>query len=88
MAHFPKSSLLEVGYLLCGSRIQPKKQFKVQIMGILEEIDSFLLTKNALMKRCQKIWAGPSPPFIWKKSKRTAAFVRETFLSVGGKSGA
>ena len=29
-----------------------------------------LLTKNALMKRWQKVWAGPSPP----KSKRTAAF--------------
>ena len=28
--------------MLCGSCIQPKKQLKVQIIGILEEIDSFL----------------------------------------------
>ena len=26
------------------------------------------------MKRCQKIWAGPSVPLIWTKSKRTAVF--------------
>ena len=26
-------------YLLCGSCIQPKKQFKVQIIGILDEMD-------------------------------------------------
>ena len=26
-----------------------------------------------------KIWAGPSPPLIWTKSKRTATFFRETF---------
>ena len=35
-----------------------------------------LLTKNALMKRWQKIWAGP-PPLIWTKSKRTATFFRD-----------
>ena len=42
-----------------------------------------LLTKNALMKRCQKNWAGPSPPLIWTKSKRTAAF----FWDVLGEDG-
>ena len=31
------------------------------------------------MKSGQKIWAGPSPPLIWTKSKRTATFFRETF---------
>ena len=29
------------------------------------------MTKNAPTKRWQKIWAGPSPPLIWTKSKRT-----------------
>ena len=38
-----------------------------------------LLTKNALMKRCQKIWAGP--PLIWTKSKRPAVSPRETVLN-------
>ena len=32
------------------------------------------MTKNALVKRRQKIWAGLSPLLIWTKSKRTAAF--------------
>ena len=33
---------------------------------------------------CEKwtnIWAGPSPPLIWTKSKRTATFFRETSLT-------
>ena len=40
-----------------------------------------LSTKSALMKRLQKIWAGPSspPPLIWTKSKRTAFFSQDTF---------
>ena len=41
-----------------------------------------LLTKNALKKRCQKIWVGPSPPLIWTKSKRTPAFYRKTFSNL------
>ena len=47
--------------------IQPKKQFKVQIIGILEEIDSLLMTKNALTKRCQKFWAGTSPAWLFNE---------------------
>ena len=44
-----------------------KKQFKVQIIGTLEKIDSYYMTKNALM--------GPSPtPLIWTKFKRKATF--------------
>ena len=31
------------------------------------------------VKSGQKIWAGPSPPLIWTKSKRTATFFREAF---------
>ena len=34
------------------------------------------------MKRCQKFGQGPPPPLIWTKSKRTAAFFRETFPNV------
>ena len=33
--------LIKAEYLLCGSCIQPKKQFKVLIIGILKEKDSF-----------------------------------------------
>ena len=35
------SSQIKAENVLCGSCIQPKKQFKVQIIGILEEVDSF-----------------------------------------------
>ena len=43
--------------------MQPKKQLKVQYIGIFEEIDSFFLTKNALLKRGPKIsgMGRPSP---------------------------
>ena len=43
--------------------MQPKKQLKVQYIGICEEI-LFLLTKNALLEKGQKIraWVGPRPP--------------------------
>ena len=34
------SSQIKAEDVLCGSCMQPKKQFKVQIIGILEEIDS------------------------------------------------
>ena len=69
MTHYPKFFLIKVMYL--------KKQFKVQIIGLLEEKRLLLLTKNALMKRRQKIGQG-LPPLVWTKSKRTAAFFRET----------
>ena len=41
MTHIQNSSQIKAEDVLCGSCIQPKKQFKVQIIGILEEIDSF-----------------------------------------------
>ena len=69
MTHYPKlflnkGRILALWVMYC---IQPKKkQFKVQIIGILEEI----LIKNAPVKRS-------SPPLIWTKSKRTAAFFSE-----------
>ena len=66
--------------MLCGSCIQPKKQFKVQIIGILEEIDSFYWPKMHWLKGAKKF--GQAPPshshLIWTKSKRTA-FFRDAF---------
>ena len=44
--------------MFCGSCIQPQKQFRVQIIGILEEIDSFYWPKMRLWKG-----AGPLPSF-------------------------
>ena len=38
-----------------------KKQFKVQIIGILEEIDSFYWPKMHLWKGDKKIGQGPAP---------------------------
>ena len=49
--HYPKFFKKKAEYLLCGSCVQPKKQFKVQIIGILEEIDppSFRHGNHALI---------------------------------------
>ena len=55
-----------------------KKQFKFQIIGILEEIHSFYWPKMHLWKGDKKIGQGPPPSLIWTKSKRTAVFPRET----------
>ena len=64
MTHYPKFKK-KAEYLLCGSCIQPTKQFKVQIIGILEEIDSFI----DLLKMWQKICAAP-PPHLNKIQKQ------------------
>ena len=34
------------------------------------------------VKSGPKIWAGPSPPLIWTKSKRTATFIGRLSLSL------
>ena len=60
MTHYPEFFLNKgriFALWVMYTTIQPKKQFKVQIIDILEELP--LLTKNALMKRSQKIWASP-----------------------------
>ena len=44
--------------------MQPKKQLKVQYIGIFEEIDSFYWPKMHLLKEGQKIWAWVDPPPI------------------------
>ena len=64
--------------LLCGSCIQPKKQFKVQIIGILEEIDSFYWQKCTYEKVTKNLGRALHP-LMWTKSIITATFFRETF---------
>ena len=60
--------------MLCGSCIQPKKQLKFQIIGILEEIDSFYWPKMHFFKRCQKKIEQPPPPSIHSGNARKNAF--------------
>ena len=55
--------------------MQPITQFEVQIIGILEYNGLLLLAKNTLVKRCQKIWAGP-PPSFGQKPKEQQFFLR------------
>ena len=54
--------------------IQPKKQFKVQIIGILEEIDSFYWPKMHLWKGAKKIGQSLSPPHLEKIQKNSSFF--------------
>ena len=58
--------------------MQPKKELKVQYIGIFEEIDSFLLTKNALLKRGPKnLGMGrPPPPLIRAMPERKHFFFK------------
>ena len=37
----PKNAAVLLDFVQINTKIQPKKQFKVQIIGIFEEIDSF-----------------------------------------------
>ena len=55
--------------------MQPKKQLKVQYIGIFEEIDSFL-TKKALLERGPKIsgMGIPPPPYSGNARKKTLFF--------------
>ena len=48
-------------YILCILNL--KKQLKVQIIIILEEIDFFYWPKMHFLKICQKIGQGPPPLF-------------------------
>ena len=56
--------------------MQPKKQLKVQYIGIFEEINSFLLTKNALLERGPKNsgMGNPPPPYSGNARKKTFFF--------------
>ena len=55
--------------------MQPKKQLKVQYIGIFEEIDSFYWPKLQLLKKGQKsrAWVDP-PPLILEMPERKRFF--------------
>ena len=53
-----------------------KKQFKVQIIGISEEIDSFYWPKLHLWKGDKKFEQGPPP--LLDKIQKNSNFFRET----------
>ena len=57
--------------------MQPKKQFKFQINGILEDIDSFYRPKMQLWKVDKKFGQGP-PPHL-DKIQKNSYFFHETF---------
>ena len=59
--------------------IQPKKQFKVQIIGILEEIDSFYGPKMHFWKGEKIFGQGPPPPSFGQNPKEQQLLFRETF---------
>ena len=60
--------------------MQPKIQLKVQYFGIFEEIDSFLLTKNALLEKGPKnSGMGRPPPLIWAMHGRKRFFCIDVF---------
>ena len=63
--------------MLFGSCIQHKKQFRVQIIGILEEIYSFNWPKMQLWKGDKKIGQGPPSPHL-DKIQKNSYFFRES----------
>ena len=54
--------------------------FKVQIIGILEEIDSFYWPKMHLWKGAKKIGQGPPPSHLDKIQKNSSFFLRRPSL--------
>ena len=56
--------MLYVLYIIIPYIYNLKKQFKVQIIGILEEADSFIDQKRTSWKCDKKFGEGPSP-LIW-----------------------
>ena len=54
--------------------MQPKKQLKVQYIGIFEEIDSFYWPKMHLWKCAKKFGQGAPPPHLDKIRKNSNFF--------------
>ena len=54
--------------------MQPKKQLKVQYIGIFEEIDSFYWPKMHFLKEVQKIRAWVDPPSPYSGNARKKRF--------------
>ena len=63
--------------------MQPKKQLKVQYIGIFEEIDSFYWQKMHFLKEGQKIraWVDP-PPFHLGSARNKTFFLIEAFPNI------
>ena len=63
--------------------MQPKKQLKVQYIGIFEEIDSFYWPKMHFLKKGQKIraWLDPPLPNSGNARKKTFFFLLMSSLS-------
>ena len=59
--------------------MQPKKQLKVQIIGILEEIYFFYWPKMHLWKGDKKFGQRPSPPPHLDKIQKNSSIFREIF---------
>ena len=55
--------------------MQPKKQLKVQYIGIFEEMDSFYWPKMHFLKEGQKIWAWVDPPLFGQCPKENVFFL-------------
>ena len=55
--------------------------FKVQIIGILEEIDSFYWPKLHLWKGDKKIGQGPPPPYL-DKIQKSSSFFRDNVPNI------
>ena len=59
--------------------MQPKKQLKVQYIGIFEEIDSFYWPKMHFLKKGQKIRVWVDPPLIRAMPERKRFFSVDVF---------
>ena len=61
--------------------MQPKKQLKVQYIGIFEEIDSFYWPKMHFLKKGQQIraWVDPPHPLIGIMPERKRFFFIDVF---------
>ena len=62
--------------------MQPKKQLKVQYIGIFEEIDSFYRPKGHFLKKGQKIRAWIDPPLIRAMPERKRFFSIDVFPNI------
>ena len=70
----PKNAAVLLDFVQINTKIQPKKQFKVQIIGIFEEIASFYWPKMHLRKGDKKFGQGPPPPDLDKVQKNSSFF--------------
>ena len=71
--------MLYVLYIIIPYIYNLKKQFKVQIIGILEEILSFIDQKCTSWKCDKNLGRALPPPSFGQNPKEQPLFVRETF---------